>query len=551
MKPKSPTGQQNHDWATTLVARCLAQGVDHFFVAPGSRCTPLTVAISEFSEARVIQHFDERALAFACLGFGRARHTAAAFVCTSGTAVANALPAVVEASLESVPLLLLTADRPPELRGTGANQSIDQQKIFGGYVSWYFDLPCPTESISIRSIAATVDYAIEQSSLGPVHLNCMYREPFGAAADSSKVIEQMLSPNAVVPMELQIDLELGGGDTIVIAGRCRESEALAAKQLATRLGCPFLADVTSGLRGLAYDLQLQIAEQCVPKTVIHLGGRITSKRWWQFVGSHPPQHYVHISSDGARIDPIHRVTQRYVGPIESVCTGLRLKDSSGAAFRESWEVHSSTAIKVADRILDESGLSEPYVARQITRQIPSNHGLFLGNSMPIRDMDLFGRWDSERALTIGANRGASGIDGIMASAVGFGIGFDKPVTLLFGDLSALHDLNSLAMVAKAEHPVVIVIINNDGGGIFHFLPVASETTEFEKFFGTPHGFEFKHAGAMFGVKYSKAKTCEEFQDQYRDATQGGCSAIIEVMTERESNVRLHHTIEQSLRDVAP
>ena len=549
MNQKPSTDQLNHDWASALVTRCVAQGVDHFFVAPGSRCTPLTVAISECAEAKVIQHFDERALAFACLGFGRGRNSAAAFVCTSGTAVANALPAVVEASMDGVPLLLLTADRPPELRETGANQSIDQQKIFGEYVRWYFDLPCPTNSIPLRSLAATVDYAIDRSRSGPVHLNCMYREPFGVGADSSRVIERLSLPNLPAPLEMRVDLELAGGDTLVIAGRCRESEALAARRVSARLGCPFLGDVTSGLNGLAFDLQLLRADHCVPQTVIHFGGRITSKRWWQFIDSNPPQHYVHVSSDGMRVDPVHRVTQRYTGSIESFCDGIRLENSSGAAFERSWEAHSSTALEIADRVLDENGLSEPYVARQIARQIPPKHALFLGNSMPIRDMDMFGRWDAERALSVGANRGASGIDGIMASAVGFGIGLDNPVTLLLGDLSALHDLNSLAMFAKAAPPVVVVIINNDGGGIFHFLPVVNETPEFEEFFGTPHGFGFEHAGAMFGIKYSKAKTCEEFQDQYRIATRGHCSAIIEVMTERQSNIRLHRTIEKLLRDV--
>ena len=540
-------GSQNQAWARIIVDACLAQGVDHFFVAPGSRCTPLTVAIAETQGAVCIKHLDERGLAFACQGYARGSGRPAAFLCTSGTAVANALPAVVEASMEGVPMLLLTADRPPELRCAGANQSIDQQKLFGDFVAWYFDLPCPTEEIKPEMVKSTLDYAADRAKSGPVHINCMFREPFGSSKIDPGTLAVETDPVVSPTLTTTAELELSGGDTLVIAGNCDEHEALAAKALADRLNVPFLADITSGLRGLNYDLQLIQKRLPRPQSVIHVGGRITSKRWWQFVEETRPA-YLRLTSIDDRLDPVYCISQRIVGPVAAMCEGIQLKVDSGAEFCEQWQRNSKMVREVAGRVLDGHGLSEPMLARCLAEDLPENHGLFLGNSMPIRDVDNFAFWPSNQHVEVEANRGASGIDGVVASTAGFAVGRHGPVTLLVGDLALLHDLNSLALVKNLDLPVVIVVINNDGGGIFHFLPIAESQDLFEDYFGTPHGFVFEDAAKMFEISYGRPTTVPEFQQVYRAAVDSEKTTLIEVATDRRANRELHRKIEFALRN---
>ncbi len=332
-----------------MIDACLAAGVDHFFLAPGSRCTPLTVAVANRSAARVTQHFDERALAFACLGYGQATGRCGVFICTSGTAVANAFPAVVEASLNDVPMLLLTADRPPELRATGANQTIDQVRIFGTYTRWFFDLPCPTDDPHDRFLRSTIAHAIACSRTGPVQLNCMFREPF-AASDLSAPAPQSESFDWSV--RRHVGLSLPTGNPLVIAGSCRRAEAAAAQRLAAKLACPFLADITSGVRGLAYDLELLRGDIPPADVVIHVGGRVVSKRWARFVEEHPPRHYLHLTSSDGRLDPGHRVSHVIRGDLCDLCAGVEGNTTTDAAFRAAWEEHSIAARATARQVID-------------------------------------------------------------------------------------------------------------------------------------------------------------------------------------------------------
>jgi 2-succinyl-5-enolpyruvyl-6-hydroxy-3-cyclohexene-1-carboxylate synthase len=536
----------NYKVAMQLVDACLRQGVDHFFLAPGSRCTPLTVAIANRPEAHVVQHVDERGLTFACLGFGRATGRPGAFVCTSGTAVANALPAVIEASLDNVPLLLLTADRPPELRSTGANQAIDQCKIFGQYVRWFFDVPCPAPEFATNFWESTVRFAAASAASGPVHLNCMFREPFGACNPSS---ETTTPPAATEPqLNVTCQWQVPRGRTLVVAGGCRYHEALAANRLADRLGCPFLADVTTGIRSLSYDLQLFRDDNPPADIVLHVGGTIVSKRWWQFIDAHPPSHYLHLTPYSRRLDPVHRVTHVMRGPLEPLCEGAEFDERSPTDFLEAWTSRSQLSRRIADMLIDaQQTINEPAVARAIAAEIPNDGGLLLGNSLPIRHMDQFGHWPAGWRVHVAANRGASGIDGLVATSVGFATGLRRHTTALIGDLSALHDLNSLAMLAASTAPVIAVVLNNDGGGLFHFLPVASETSVFERYFATPHGRTFTDTARMFDLAYDRPATMQQFVASYRQATIRPQSSFIEVRTDRRQNRQLHREIEQAVR----
>ena len=548
------TEHLNRLWSTVVIATCRAQGITDFFVAPGSRCTPLTTELARQKAAgeaiTIHQHFDERALAFCCVGYGKAANRPGVFICTSGTAVANALPAVIESSAEDIPFVLLTADRPPELRGTGANQTIDQVDLFGRYPRLFVDLECPTADVEPSDLSRRIADALAQSTHGPVHINCMFREPFDASDETVELSAELVHEKSIAANgDSQAESAVGqGGNTLVIASGCRREVALAAQQLATRIGCPFLADVTSGLRSLAYDYALaQSPERLQPQTIIHVGRRITSKRLLTFIENTRPTEYLHINETDQPIDPLHQVTRRLVGDVASICSQIELKSPSSPAFREAWTAASASTVALFAKALTADEVTEPAIAYAIAAAIPSETGLFLGNSMPVRDMDAFGFWPDDREIHVASNRGASGIDGTIATAVGHAAGIANMTTAVIGDLAALHDLNALSLVRSSQQPIVLVLINNDGGGIIHFLPVASQTDQFEQYFGTPHGRTFAAAAKMFDIAYDAPESMSAFREKYTAALQSESSTIIEVATDRNRNVEFHQQLLEQVR----
>jgi 2-succinyl-5-enolpyruvyl-6-hydroxy-3-cyclohexene-1-carboxylate synthase len=569
-----------------LVEELVRLGVTMFFLSPGSRSAPLAVAAVRHPKTSCIVHFDERGTAFAALGFGRARLSPAVWITTSGTAVANGLPAIVEASQDGIPLVALTADRPPELRKTGSNQTIDQPAIFGDYVRWRFDLPPADRTAGPEFVLTAVDQAVHRaiSDPGPIHLNCMFREPLAPVPDTAfqfspgQSLARWLetggpftrydsAPPGVTAeyVEMVADLLSRSQSGLVVAGRLRsEAEGAAAAAVAKRLGWPLVPDVLSFCRhlgggdALAYiDLLLgreDVRSGLRPQTVLHFGGRSTSKRLYEQFDRHPPEHFILVSPLRERIDPVHNVTHRIEADVGALCHQLldvipgapTNGDGAGSVGRLGSLQHA------LDRLLDERldgrwAASEPFTAREIARRMPSDHELFVGSSMPIRDIDSFAS-PCQRLPTWG-NRGASGIDGTVASAVGLAAGRRRPVTLLLGDLALLHDLNSLGLVKSSRYPVVIVVVNNNGGGIFSFLPIARYREVFEPCFGTPHGLRFEEAASMFGLPYYRVGASLSISEAYRIACDAGASSLIEVSTDRSENQALHEDLVDAVRDI--
>ena len=555
----------NRLWADLLVEELVRCGVGLFCLAPGSRSTPLVQAVAANPEARPLIHFDERGTAFAALGYARATGRPAAWVTTSGTAVANGLPAVVEASVDGVPLVLLTADRPPELRDTGANQTIPQPALFGEFVRWRFDLPAPADEIDPAFVLTTADQAVHRAvgrPRGPVHLNCMFREPLAAEAmdderlaawrASGEPYTRYLTPDAVDRAAVaDLAARLRGIERgLVVAGRLRtRAEGEAAALLAEALGWPLLPDVGSQVRFEDapaacpfYDQTLGsdgFREGFAPEAVVHLGGRVTSKRLARFLADARPDPLVVVRDDPFRFDPDHRVTDRVVADVEAFCRALAGEVERGAEsptpWLKAWRSASAAVAGVLDAYFQESdAITEPAVARLAAR---AGAGLVLAASMPVRDADAFAAL-GESAPLVASNRGASGIDGTVATAAGFARGLGAPVTLLIGDLALLHDLNALALLRDGP-PVTVVAVNNDGGGIFHFLPIAEHAGVFEPYFGTPHGLGFGHAARMFGLAYHRPETLADLDAALEEARSSGRSALIEVRTERVANRALH------------
>ncbi|HJQ30479.1 MAG TPA: 2-succinyl-5-enolpyruvyl-6-hydroxy-3-cyclohexene-1-carboxylic-acid synthase [Rubrobacter sp.] len=568
------TPRANRLWAYLIVEELLRCGVDFFCVAPGSRSTPLVAALAANEKARSMIHFDERGTAFAALGYARATGRPAAWITTSGTAVANGLPAVVEAATDGVPMILLTADRPPELRQTGANQTIDQPDIFGDYVRWRFDLPAPNPDIDPAMVLTTVDqaaYRAGRAPQGPVHLNLMFREPFLPEDEDELPVpsswmkgdEPYTRYAATKPAVEDMEMESlwaalrTARRGLVVAGRlASRKQGEAVLRLAESLGWPFLPDIGSQVRLGAdpedivahYDALLSsgsFAEEHTPEAVIHVGGRALAKRLEQFLARSRPDTYVVVRENPFRLDPAHSVTHSVEASVVDFCAALvRAATENPPAVDAFWKGEWRAASEVTEHYLDENfsatkDPNEPLVARTVSRNIPLDHGLVVASSMPVRDLDTYAATEGA-PVPVAANRGASGIDGTVATAAGFARGLGRPVTLLIGDLALLHDLNSLAMLRDLH--AVVVVLNNDGGGIFSFLPVADQKAFFEPYFGTPQGLGFEHAAAMFGLGYERPGTMEEFIVSYRAACSRSYSTLIEVKTDREENVALHRRV---------
>lgn len=572
----------NLAWASLMIEELVRSGVKYACISPGSRSTPLTLAAAQHPQMQTQICLDERGAAFYALGYARATQSPAVLICTSGSAPAHYLPAVIEASQDHVPLLILSADRPPELLQAGANQAIRQPGLFGSYLRWESALPCPDTAIAPEMVLTTVDQAVARClgpQSGPVHVNCAFREPLAPTGPAMPAhyldsvnhwlqSEQpysryglgspQLAPETLVEISEMLNPSRRG---LLLIGRLSsEAERKGALALAERLGWPVFAD---SLSSLAQDPHLENAiahfdplllhpefqAVCQPDTILHLGGEMISVRVQQHLASYHSSHYLRVAPYPEREDYLHHVTERYVCDVALFCQHLEplLAPSINRVWVKTLFAHAEKARQALAEMLDNNPhLSEPAVVRQIAAAIPQGTALFLGNSMPIRDWDMFAGVTAGKLRLVG-NRGCSGIDGNLATALGLMAGLNCPVTLLLGDLALLHDLNSLALLASAAMPLVLVVINNQGGGIFSFLPVAKAVPDlFEPFWGTPHNLRFEQAAAMFGVAYAAPDSPEAFKEVYQGALATRTTTVIEVSTQREANFSLHEEIHRSI-----
>jgi 2-succinyl-5-enolpyruvyl-6-hydroxy-3-cyclohexene-1-carboxylate synthase len=527
----------NHVWSSLLLEELHRLGVRDIALASGSRSAPLTMAAAAHSGFRRHLHFDERGLGFMALGLAKGTGRPVAVIMTSGTAVANLWPAVAEAQLTGVPLIILSADRPPELIDNGANQAIDQQGIFGHYPVYQLNLPSPTQTIPAAFVLSSVDQALAQQARtpGPVHFNCMYPEPL-YPGDAYLDFDDYLAPlgdwlrsekpwspwqQSEQTCPSQSDWEaLRGKRGVIVAGRIQDpAQGKAVAELAERLGWPLLADLQSQIRFdsrnlIHMDLALQnscfVSELARAEVLLQFGARLISKRLGQFIKQHPWQDYWLVDPQPARLDPDYRLRRRLLCEPAAFTAAHPVGEPSQPWHKLAERQQEATRqVRAACDRFSELG-----VCHRLNELIEGQ--LFVGNSMPARLMDMLGETGKgpSRVMT---NRGASGIDGLIATAYGFAQSSDQPTTLLLGDLSALHDLNSLALLGKASQPLVVVLLNNDGGSIFRMLPVPTQDQLLETYYCLPHGLHFDHAAAMFGLAYHAPTTLAEFEQVYQEA----------------------------------
>jgi 2-succinyl-5-enolpyruvyl-6-hydroxy-3-cyclohexene-1-carboxylate synthase len=578
-------------------------GVQDVVICPGSRSTPLAIACAAHPGIKVWMHLDERSAAFFGLGLAKQIRRPVGLLCTSGTAAANFLPALIEAMLTHVPLLALTADRPHELRDNGAPQAIDQNRLYGTYVKWFVDVALPeatNEALRyIRTLANRAVALTTNTPAGPVHLNFPFREPLTpepiadqpllppeerdaiawyGRPENKPFISVTDAPLAAPPTETLQHLAARLKQTprgLIIAGP-QDDPALpeALLSLAKRLRYPILADPLSLARCgphagdlvlSSYDAFLRDAsfvKKHAPEIILRFGAMPTSKPVLLYLKRYSSCPLIVIDGQQGWEEPTQLASELIHAKPVLVCQQiLRLLEEPGAgaesdeyaarrARGSAWHTIWIHADQLTRQALQEGmdelqPLFEGRVFSELAALLPEDTTLYVGNSMPVRDLDTF-FWASARSLRILGNRGANGIDGVISSALGASAGAraGSSTVLVIGDLSFLHDLGGLVAAHLHHLSLTIVLINNDGGGIFSFLPQANHPTHFEPLFGIPTGLDMSLAVQMYGGQFHRAGSWEHFRQTIAQGISGGGLQVIEVQTERASNVQMHRHLWQ-------
>lgn len=564
-------GAVNLAWADRFVGALHAAGVRDAVLCSGSRSAPLAIA---FDRSPVATHvsLDERCAGFFALGLAKASRRPVALVSTSGTAAANFFPAIVEARYARVPLIVTTADRPPELRATGAAQTIDQIKLFGDIVRWFVEVGTPDGSPELLGYVASLGSraAAEawRAPAGPVHLNFAFREPLLPDPDALPALPEPLPEAEAAPepppparraIERMAKALRARRRGLILCGPDDATPALAeaVSRLARTTGYPVLADPASqvrfgapeGSRVLgAYDAYLrspEFAERHAPEIVIQFGAALTSKAFHLYAARHPSALHILVDPANEWRSPARRA--REVVAADPALLAMALCDALGGgteplpSWFESFEKAETKAREVIRRHVERArSMTEGRVFPELLRALPDGGVLYVGNSMAIRDLDAFVPAHPRRVRVL-ANRGANGIDGVLSSALGASAASEAPLLVVTGDLSFHHDLTGLHMIRDGRARATIVVVNNDGGGIFSFLPVARHPA-FERYFGTPHGLDFAPAVSMYGIPYSRPESWEDLRARARSSLENRATEVFEVRTERDQNRSLHQAM---------
>jgi 2-succinyl-5-enolpyruvyl-6-hydroxy-3-cyclohexene-1-carboxylate synthase len=566
---------RNTALASALVEELARCGVRHAVIAPGSRSTPVALALWRHPEIDAIVHPDERSCGFLALGAAQGAGAPAVVACTSGSAAANLHPAVVEADEAAVPLIVLTSDRPPELRGIGAGQTIDQLKLYGSAVRWFCDVGTHDADdagvIHMRSTGCRAFASARGDPRpGPVHLNLAWREPLGpkpregdVTATTAPALDgrdpapliAVESGGVRVPTDAQLDELAAALATaprgLIVCGRRPQADAEAIAALAANAGYPILAEPTSQLRLGAHDRELVVwpydaiarsrPPGLEPELVLRFGDMPTSAPLRQWLAS----------LDGLReivVDPFHgwndpnrtaSALLRAAPDPTADALSARLGRRENAAWTKAWKRAAAAAADAIEDALGRlDGPSEPGVHAALARLYADGDLVYTASSMPIRDQEAFVPSGPARARFL-CNRGANGIDGLVSSGIGAAVATGRPTWIVLGDLCLYHDMNGLSALRAATAPVRIVAIENRGGGIFEFLPQAEQVDreEFEALFAAPSGVEIERVAALHGIEHVLVEDLDQLADLARHNR-----VIAEVRVDRRENVATHRRI---------
>lgn len=563
------TINENLQVVNVFVDQLYKLGVKNVVLSPGSRSTPLTMAFTRDERFSTWTILDERSAGFFSLGLAKQSGTPSVLVCTSGTAVGNYLPAIMEAKQSCVPLLVVTADRPPELYSVGSNQTIDQIKVFGTHVREFFQMPVPGEGQMLlkqaRSIAVRAYIKSQFSPRGPVHINWPFREPlvppYAERADelhSEDVTIFPPEPRVGADAISMIHRVLEAGDSMIVCGPQDDSDARSIIQLAEKYSVPVCTDVLSQLRGSGtgsvvidtYDVFMRseaLRRSLRPKSILRFGRTPTSKVLGQYLTQHADAMQIVISEHADYHDPFFSASNVVVGNVGDLCRQVLDVAPEYTSQPTPWlgrwvELNQDVRSLVKDSMerFARVGMQfEGNVVSSLERTLPPQASLFIGNSMPIRDFDSF--YHSSKSFQFLANRGVSGIDGIVSTALGVSAASTSPVVLVLGDVSFYHDLGALYVALKHQIDLLVILVNNNGGGIFSFLPQVSYKDTFHQF-QTAHDIGFEPVANMFHARYHRALDWGDMESKVEQWLSTRGVQIIEVVTDVNTNVALHRQL---------
>ncbi|CAI2421778.1 2-succinyl-5-enolpyruvyl-6-hydroxy-3-cyclohexene-1-carboxylate synthase [Serratia ficaria] len=549
----------NRRWAALLLEALSRHGVRHVCIAPGSRSTPLTLAAAANGSFICHTHFDERGLGHLALGLAKATREPVAVIVTSGTAAANLYPALIEAGLTGERLVCLTADRPPELIDCGANQAIRQNGLYASHPALHLDLPRPTPDIPASWLVSSVDSAMARLQHGALHINCPFAEPLYGGderryAEWSAALGSWWQDGAPWLREQDARAVQPEPDWffwrqkrgVVVAGRMSAEEGAMLAEWAAMLGWPVIGDVLSqtGQPLPCADLWLarpqaqRILQEA--QLVLQFGGSLTGKRLLQWQEGCRPEEYWLVDALPGRLDPAHHRGRRICA---AIAEWLPLHP---AQPRSPW---AGELARLAEQALDAASshlihrFGEAQLAHRLPELLPENGQLFLGNSLVVRLVDALTRLPA--GYPVYSNRGASGIDGLISTAAGVQRATAKPTLALVGDLSALYDLNALALLRQCSAPTVLLVVNNNGGQIFSLLPTPEDDRQ--RFYCMPQDVEFSHAAAMFGLLYARPESWDQLQQAVAQGWRRVGATLIELQVPPSDGAE---SLQQLIRQMA-
>jgi 2-succinyl-5-enolpyruvyl-6-hydroxy-3-cyclohexene-1-carboxylate synthase len=560
-------------YTANFVDEIIQSGVTDVVISPGSRSTPLALTFTEHPDIKEWVLVDERSAAFFALGMAKEQRNPVVLVCTSGTATANYFPAIIEAHYSRVPLIVLTADRPHELRDTGAPQAIEQIKMYGDFVKWFHEMALPEATPEmleyVRNKASRAVYTANEGNPGVIHLNFPFREPLtpdftidnlwepiGLAYwehidrvfyDGSKQLSTYDLESLVTQLK---DLKRG---LFVCGPQMDPFLAESVADLSLKWGVPVLADPLSQVRSghhpldniiEGYDAILKnknIREMLRPDFIIRFGAMPVSKPFMFFMKENKDVLQFVVENHAGYREFTGNRTKFIFADSSHLCD--KLLRVSNCKMEPSWLKKWKNMNHIAKKQIQsshEEKMTEGEAVRSLFEVTPNDSYVYVANSMPIRDVDSF-MLTTDKHVTVLANRGANGIDGLISSGMGAATS-KKPVTIIAGDLSFYHDMNGLLAAKFFQLNVTILLINNNGGGIFSFLPQSNNNKHFEALFGTPLGIDFRHAAFMYGGKYAIAKTNDELKELLQTSYNQKGLHVIEIKTDRAENVAWHRQI---------
>lgn len=554
------------EYVRSLLSGLKDHGVEQVVISPGSRSTPLAYGVVSDEDFKHSIQVDERSAAFFALGLAKASEKPVALLCTSGSAAANYFPAIVEAFYARIPLIVLTADRPHELRQVGAPQTIDQVKLYGNHVKWFFDFPVADAH------DATMPFVYHQTTRGvlssmthprgPVHFNVPFREPLmidfehaipAKKSKSSLTAHAHFNQQAIEQLEEVLN---GSKRGVVVAGEMLVSELPQVESFLANLGWPVLADPLSNLRSTAhpelhslivenYDALLKnegLYSALEPDTVIRIGAQPVSKFLGIFLQHAKPTNFLIVDEHPNFRDSLGLVTHP-ISVLPSALEQISVSPNSHETL-PLWNDLNRLAQEEVREYIDTEVDEGAYVGT-LLHSLPEDSIVIASSSMPIRDLDTFyGR--SNKKHTVFSNRGTNGIDGVVSTALGIQKACQKHIYLLIGDLAMLHDANGLLLSRYQQLDATIVVLNNDGGGIFSYLPQSKEEVFFEKLFGTSTGLTFEHLAAMYQLPYTLIESKEQLSEMITEPYTG--LRILEIPTNRETNTDRHRALWQRIKE---